>query len=270
MNLHFACGSNVQDFKVGDEVGGVTFFGGYSTHVAVPQAQLLHRPQRLSASDFCALPTVSCTAFHALKLAGLIEEKGKRALVHSAAGGVGCALVQLLKHYNHEVTGVVGNESKCQTVLDSGGEACVKGKLPVALYDAIFDANGVETLQWSYDHLKQNGRLIVYGFHTNLPQRARLGPMQWLSMMFRLLKTPRFDPMDLTVRSKSVMGFNLSFFADETIVIADYMRVLTTLIAKGVVRIPTCVLSMTEVSAAHEFLSSGKTIGKLVIKVYES
>lgn len=30
-------------------------------------------------------------------------------------------------------------------------------------YQVVFDANGVETLQGSYDHLAPGGRLIVYG-----------------------------------------------------------------------------------------------------------
>ena len=30
-------------------------------------------------------------------------------------------------------------------------------------YQVIFDANGIETLQESYDHLAMGGRLVIYG-----------------------------------------------------------------------------------------------------------
>ena len=30
-------------------------------------------------------------------------------------------------------------------------------------YEVVFDANGIETLQMSYDHLAPGGRLIIYG-----------------------------------------------------------------------------------------------------------
>ena len=41
-------------------------------------------------------------------------------------------------------------------------------------FDAVFDANGVETLKQSYDHLAPTGRLVVYGFHSMLPKSGRL------------------------------------------------------------------------------------------------
>lgn len=30
-------------------------------------------------------------------------------------------------------------------------------------YEVVFDANGIETLQKSYDHLTSGGKLIIYG-----------------------------------------------------------------------------------------------------------
>lgn len=30
-------------------------------------------------------------------------------------------------------------------------------------YEVVFDANGIETLQKSYDHLTPGGKLIIYG-----------------------------------------------------------------------------------------------------------
>jgi NADPH:quinone reductase-like Zn-dependent oxidoreductase len=37
-------------------------------------------------------------------------------------------------------------------------------------YDIVFDANGVETLQQSYNHLAPAGKLVIYGFHSMLPK----------------------------------------------------------------------------------------------------
>ena len=36
-------------------------------------------------------------------------------------------------------------------------------------FAAVFDANGVSTLRASYEALARCGRLVVYGFHSNLP-----------------------------------------------------------------------------------------------------
>lgn len=42
-----------------------------------------------------------------------------------------------------------------------------------------------------------------------------LSPVEWVKMAWRMLKMPSFDPMKMVVDSKSVLGFNLSFFAEE-------------------------------------------------------
>eukprot|EP00397_Hematodinium_sp_SG-2012_P048560 GEMP01055692.1.p1 GENE.GEMP01055692.1~~GEMP01055692.1.p1 ORF type:complete len:314 (+),score=71.64 GEMP01055692.1:56-997(+) len=162
------CGRDVRKFKVGDEVLGVTFFGGYSSHVAVPENQLMARPSHLPGDQAAALPAVGTTAYHAIKLAGLHESSNKRTLVHSAGGGVGSALVQILHHFGHTVTGVVGLEAKRQMVSECGADkVLLKHELrkhaEEGTYDAIFDANGGPSLTWSYNRIKQNGRLIVYG-----------------------------------------------------------------------------------------------------------
>ena len=63
--------------------------------------------------------------------------------------------------------------------------------------------------------LSQTGTLVIYGFHTNLPNGALLNPLAWLRMVSGVLRMPKFDPMDLVISSKNVCGFNLSFFAEE-------------------------------------------------------
>lgn len=62
-----------------------------------------------------------------------------------------------------------------------------------------------------------------YGFHTNLPSTGLLNPLAWLRMAVALFRLPRFDPLDLVLNSKSVHGFNLSFFADEAKLLEAYM-----------------------------------------------
>jgi len=71
-------------------------------------------------------------------------------------------------------------------------------------------------VQASYDHLASTGHLVVYGFHSNVPKASPwLSPAAWASMALGMARLPRFDPMDLVTTSRSVSGFNLSFFADE-------------------------------------------------------
>jgi len=84
----------------------------------------------------------------------------------------------------------------------------------------FFDANGKETLKFSYDHLCPGGKLVVYGFHSMLPKydsnypsySGALGTTSWVKMAYDYLSSPTFDPMKMTTDCKSVLAFNLSFF----------------------------------------------------------
>ena len=164
-------------------------------------------------------------------------------------------LLQMLKVCGfHPIVAVIGNRHKrkfCEQVGadfvivkggDSEGEGEESGpqrrgdsiwneaeKISPNGYVAIFDANGLETLSASYEHLSRCGRLITYGFHSNLPrQSGTLSPVEWVKMIIGLVQMPRFDPMAMVLESKAVAGFNLSFFADENELIERYMKQVHT------------------------------------------
>lgn len=132
---------------------------------------------------------------------------------------------------------------------------------------AIYDANGVETLYNSYLNLCRCGRVITYGFHSNLPRTDLLSPFAWLKLIYGLMIMPKFDPMDMVVESKSVMGFNLSFFAEEHELIATYMEQIVEWIEDGSIQAPEVkIFEMHEIAQAHECIQSGLSIGKLLVR----
>ena len=110
-----AVGEGVTDLAVGTPVFAVTRFGGYASHVVVDRAYVFAMPAALTFEQAAALPTVYMTAWYALfELAH--PRRGAKVLVHSAAGGVGSALVQMAKRAGCEVTGVVGRTAKVEVV----------------------------------------------------------------------------------------------------------------------------------------------------------
>ena len=80
--------------KVGDKVFGITRFGAYSTHVVVPSHQAFPINKLFSFNEAAGFPAVYMTAYHAL-FQNIVIRQGMSILVHSAAGGVGTALLQL-------------------------------------------------------------------------------------------------------------------------------------------------------------------------------
>ena len=271
-------GSNVTTLAVGDAVYGCSLFGAYSTHVVVPENQLRHQPSTLSVAQAAALPAVTLTALYALHLAGQYPTNhysNRAILIHSAAGGVGSCLVQMAKLLGmHPIVGVVGRTHKveaaralgCDVVLDRNDDVWknIRAAAPDG-YACVMDSSGAATLQESYNVLAQTGRLISFGFHTNLPLgRDLLSPWQWMQMASKMNKMPRFDAMDLGTSNKSVMGFNLSFLAAEKEMMTVLFDQVHAWITSGELECPR-VVEMDEVGDAHALIQSGQTIGKIVV-----
>jgi len=246
----------------GRRVLAVTRFGGYADNVVVPAAQVFELPDGMSWEQAAAFPTVFLTAWYALFELGR-PRPGKRALVHSAAGGVGSALVQLCRVAECVPFGVVGREEKADAARALGAEEVFvrdwEGE-----YDLVFDANGYKTLRRSYASLRPTGRLLVYGFHSMLPRRG--GRASALRLLWGWLRTPRFSPLKMTGENKSVMAFNLSYLFDRADILAEGMKALLGWFSEGRIRLPAIeTYPFDEVAAAHKALESGRTVGKLVL-----
>jgi synaptic vesicle membrane protein VAT-1 len=270
-------------FKLGDKVFGATLFGAYSSRVLVPSSQLKKIPAGLSIAQAAALPAVSLTALYALFLAGQYGSQyrlcNRAILIHSASGGVGSMLVQMAKILGmNPIVGVVGRTQKveeakrlgCDVVIDKSRTDLWQKAEEVAPkgYAVIMDANGVSTLQQSYDHLAASGRLIIYGFHSNVPiGRAALSPTEWIYMARKAASMPKFDPMDLTVSNKSILSFNLSFFSEEVDLLSQFFDQICVWLDEGKLQPPRVVeYPMDRVVEGHELIQSGTSIGKIVLK----
>jgi len=268
-----AVGPQVLDLSVGSEVMAVTRFNGYASQVVVPRVQVFPKPASLSMPQAAGFAAVFLTAWF-----GLFElahpHAGDRMLVHSAAGGVGGALVQLGKIAGCEVVGVVGAAHKVDEVMRLGADAVIDKasedlwqaaeRLAPAGYDVILDANGVSTLRQSYRHLAPVGKLVVYGFHSMLPRKG--GRPKRLRLLWDYYRTPCFSPFSLTTHNRSVLGFNLSFLFDRSALMRAAMEQLLAWVEQGSIRLPSIkTYPFERVAAAHRDLESGQTIGKLVL-----
>lgn len=269
-----AIGAEVTDLAVGQRVFAVTRFDGYATQVRVRRPYVFQTPERLSDAQAAGFPAVHLTAYYALfELAH--PRPGSKVLVHSAAGGVGGALCQLLRIAECEVVGVVGASHKVEAARERGAHHVIdksscdlwtfaRGHAPEG-YDLILDANGVQTLRDSYRNMRRSGKLVVYGFHTMIPKRG--GRPDYLRLARDYLRTPRFDPLEMTTASKSVLAFNLSYLFDRTDILEEGMARLGAWLEAGrLTPPPVQTYPLDRVADAHRDLESGRTIGKLVLE----
>lgn len=267
-----AVGEGVDKFDIGDEVIGLTLFNGYSSHLKLGADGVFVKPESLSMCEAATLPTVFLTAWWMIHRQ-LHPRPGETWLVHSAAGGVGSAILQLGKLAGARTIGVVGGAHKVEhcramgadEVIDKSNQALwseVERLAPDGL-DAVFDANGVETLKQSYDHLAPTGRLVVYGFHTML---SKTGRMNWPKLALNWLRTPRFNPLNMTRDNKSVLAANLSFLQSHAPSLREGMLWLLERFESGELEpLPVETWPLRDAAEAQKRIESGRTIGKLAL-----
>lgn len=268
-----AIGEKVSRFSPGMRVLGVTLFGAYSSHVIVPSDQVELLPSRLTPAQAGGFPVIFLTAYH-----GLFQQvrvrSGMNMLVHSAAGGVGSALVQLGRVAGCKVVGVVGASHKVSKALENGAHSVIDKsstdlwteakKLVPEGYDMIFDANGPSTLRGSYEHLRPTGKLVSYGFHSMLPRTG--GRIRYLKAALGWLNLPRFNPLQLTNDNKSIIAFNLSFLFERKDLLREALADLLKWLDEGQIHAPQITsFPLSEVAQAHAKLESGSSVGKLVL-----
>lgn len=266
-------GEGVTRFKVGQRVVGITLFGGYATHIVLPAEQLFPIPENLAFEQAAAIPAVYLTAYFALFHLAYPRSKDTL-LVHSAAGGVGGALVQLAKLAGCRVVGVVGAAHKLEYVKSLGADLVIDKssqklwgaaeKFAPEGFDHILDANGAETLRQDYDHLAVGGKLVVYGFHSMFSKGR--GTPNWLKLIWDYLRTPRFNPMQMTNANHSVLAFNLSYLMRKKEMLTEDMRAISTWLQEGKIFPPQIkTYPLEKVAEAHRALELGQTVGKLVL-----
>lgn len=267
-----AVGDGVDDWQRGDEVIGLTLFNGYASQVRLPAAGVFAKPPLLDWVQAATLPTVFLTAWWMVHRQ-VHPVPGERWLVHSAAGGVGSALLQLARLADARAIGVVGAAHKADHAAAMGADTVIdksqqdlwgnaRRHAPDG-YHAIFDANGVATLRQSYRHLAPTGRLVIYGFHSMLPQDGRLN---WARLTWNWLRTPRFNPLRMTQENRSVLAANLSFLQSHAPSLREGMLWLLERFADGRLQpLPVETFDLADAAAAQQRLESGQTVGKLAL-----
>ena len=269
-----ATGPGVEGFTPGNRVFGACRFGGYTTAINSPAEHLWPLPEAWSFERGATFPVAYLTAYYALHHVGHVRESD-RVLIHSAAGGVGIALLHLLKMNGNMSVGVVGHSDKVDVAKEAGSTFVIdKGtqdlwqkaeELSPEGYDIILDANGASTLKGSYDHLAPTGRLLIYGFASMFPHSGR---KNILKLLWYYLKTPRFNPFDLTGANKTISGFNLIYLFDKVNLFRDFMQTLLIYDTEGQLPLaPITTFPFEDVVSAHKAIESGRSVGKLVLVV---
>ncbi|HEX2687094.1 MAG TPA: zinc-binding dehydrogenase [Kofleriaceae bacterium] len=150
-----AVGSGVTRWAPGDRVFGMPRFGGYTDTLVISEAQAFRMPAEMTFEQAAALPVVYLTAHHMMLFTGNLRRRS-RVLIHSAAGGVGLAAIEIARTRDCEVFGIASRAKHdflrargCQHPIDSGGDyiAAVKEATGGKGVDLVLDPVGGKS--WS-------------------------------------------------------------------------------------------------------------------------
>ncbi|KAK8033522.1 polyketide synthase [Apiospora marii] len=103
-------GAGVSKFQVGDRVA-VMRSGTYINRIQAPTERVQKIPSWMSFEEASTIPLVYMTALYSLYYLANLRE-GQSVLIHSAAGGVGLAAIQLAQYKKADVFVTVGTEDK--------------------------------------------------------------------------------------------------------------------------------------------------------------
>lgn len=257
-----AVGEGVTEFKVGDEVfgcaGGFKGTGGALAEFMLADADLLaHKPKNLTMEEAAALPLVAITAWEALfNRAHLVP--GQDILIHAATGGVGHIAIQLAKWKGATVYTTASSQEKLEigTLLradvtinyrEESVHDYVQKYTDGKGFDVVFDTVGGENLDRSFEAAAVHGTVAAIAARSTHDLSPVHSKGLSLHVTFMLLKILNKD-------MHKQYG--------------EILKKVAKVVEEGKLRplVDPNMFTFDEVSKAHEYMESGKAIGKIILK----
>ncbi|MET0765249.1 MAG: quinone oxidoreductase [Blastococcus sp.] len=165
-------GDGVDDLPIGRRVGWLRGGqGSYAEYVLVDAAMAVPVPDAVPDEVAAAVLMQGVTA-HYLATDTYRVQPGDTVLVHSAAGGVGQLLTQVVTLRGGRVIGTVSTEQKAEVARAAGAEEVLRyEEVPGRVRQltggngvaAVYDGVGGATFDASLASLRPRGVLVVYG-----------------------------------------------------------------------------------------------------------
>ena len=244
-----AVGSNVTQFKPGNEVYGVCL-GTLAEYVCANENRLTFKPFNISFEKAAAVPIAGITALQGLRDKGRIH-KGQKVLVDGAGGGVGTFSVQIAKSFGAEVTAVCSTKNMdtarsigADYVIDYTREDFTKSALR---YNLIMGANAYHSIFDYWRVLSRDGIYVGAG------GGGQSFPVMLIDMLLQSLLS--------LFGSKKMCSFMAR------IVNSDLVYLKHLLEAGKIVPVIDRLYPLKEAADAMRYIEKGHARGKVIIKI---
>lgn len=269
-----ALGEGVDAALFGQDVIGLTRFGGYSEQVCIPAGHALPRPATMSAEQGAAFLVSALTAYAGLVALGGIK-RGERVLIHAAAGGVGLMAVDIARLHEATIFGTASagkhdflRERGVQHPIDYRRHDFVREVERLTSGAGVhiaLDSIGGRSWMRSYRALAPTGRLVVCGVTALTPGLRR---SVWGLVRFALgVPWLAFNPVRLANDTRGVLGVNLGRLWDQDALLRGWAEQMLAYYAAGQVRVHVDrVFPLTDAAAAHRTIQERRSVGKIVLR----
>lgn len=251
-------GEGVTAFQSGERVLAQLGLGGFAEYAVAPVAHVQALPDRMSDAEAASFGLVYQTSYFGIADRGQLR-KGETVLVHSAAGGVGLAAVQIARALGAgRIIGTAGADDKLAAIRASGADTAinyqtedfvevVKRETAGRGADLIYDPVGGETGERSTKCIAFEGRLIIIGFTSG--------------------KFPNFTGNHILIKNYSVVGLHWGAYRQHNPAkIEQAWKVLFELYEAGHLKpVVGGLYPMEKVAEAMNFLTSRRATGKIVL-----
>ncbi|MEO7360050.1 MAG: SDR family NAD(P)-dependent oxidoreductase, partial [Gemmatimonadaceae bacterium] len=257
-------GDGVEQFSVGDEVVALdaNASGCFRAFLTTGASAVLPKPAHLTPEEAVTVPIAYQTAWYALSDLGRLR-RGESVLIHSAAGGVGLAAIEIARQRGAIVFATAGTVEKREFLESIGVEYVMNSR----------------TLDFAREVMEYtNGRGVDIVLNS-LAGEAIPASLALLTTGGRFLEIGKRD-----IYADSQLGLlpfqrNLSFFAVDLLrmrlekpqVIEALTRDIAECMADGSFKpLPYTSFPVSAVADAFRYMAKGSHIGKIVVTLDDS
>jgi putative PIG3 family NAD(P)H quinone oxidoreductase len=253
------CGDAVSNFKKGDRVFGITAGEAHAEKLIVDASLAIKIPDNLNFIEAAAIPEVFITAHDAVFTQADLK-KGETLLIHAVGSGVGLAGLQLGNAFGARVIGTSRTADKLARCKEFG------------LDEPIFTENGMfaEQVLGATGGRGANVILDLVGgayFEENLKCLATKGRMMLVGLTAG--SRAEFDLGAALRKRVTIIGTTLRGrpIEEKAEAIKLFASEVVPLFAEGRL-VPNIdrVFPAADVSAAHEYLESNESFGKVILE----
>ena len=253
-----AVGDGVPQFKPGHRVMAQVDMGGFAEYAIALVSGVQPLPDSMNEADGAAFLLAFQTSYFALMHRGQLQ-KGETVLIHSAAGGVGLAAVQLARALGAgKIIGTAGSNEKLKLIRENGADIAVnyqtedfvevvKRETQGRGANLIFDPVGGEVGERNVKCVAFEGRIVLIGFTSG--------------------KFSSFAANHILIKNYSVVGLHWGLYRQQNAAkIMAAQKELFALSEAGKIKpVIGGRYPMEKVADAMEFLASRKAVGKIVL-----